>query len=274
MRYLTRVSSTSVVVMALAFASSARAQPAPSFDHLQCFEIRDPMPRDDGATVDLVPEHGAPFQVAAGCKVRFPAKYFCTDVSKENVQPSPPGTGGGSSLGEYFCYRLSCPRATAPARGSTIAVGDQFGERVITLAKRSPLLCVPAARSFPPTATPSVTPMPTDTPTPAIAPCAQVFNFPFCAGGCPPSQICVAVPDTFGNLCGCRPASAACEIGDSPTCGGACRFLDAVCVSDGESCTCKRSPCDQASAPACDGVCLGGGTCIANTASDGCVCAD
>jgi hypothetical protein len=77
------------------------------------------------------------------------------DVSKENVQPPPLISVAGGSLGEYFCYRLSCPKAMAPMRGSTIAAADQFGARVIRLAKRSPLLCVPATRSVPPTTTPT-----------------------------------------------------------------------------------------------------------------------
>lgn len=200
-----------VLAAVLAFVRTAPAQPVPSFDHLQCFEIHDPIPRAT-ATTDLVPKRGPPFQVASGCKVRFPAKYYCTDVSKQNVQPPPTGSPDGSDVGEYFCYRLACPRETAPERGSTIAAADQFGTRVIKLAKRSPLLCVPAARSEPPTPTPAVTPTssndvftPSTSPSPSPTADADCFfDGVECRGQCFTSGRCLF--DPAQNRCVCPAA--------------------------------------------------------------------
>jgi hypothetical protein len=198
-----------VAAAALALARTVTAQPIPSFDHLQCFEITDSTARDT-ASADLVPEHGPPFPITQRCKIRFPAKYFCTDVSKQNVQPPPTGSQGRGDVGEYFCYRLACPRETAPERGSTIAAADQFGARVIKLARRSPLLCVPAIRSVPPTPTPAVTPTPSSdvfTPSPSPSPTADpdcFFDGAECRGPCSTSGRCLF--DPAQNRCVCPAA--------------------------------------------------------------------
>jgi hypothetical protein len=233
------------VVAAVALARTASAQPAPSFDHLQCFEITDPMPRGT-ATTDLVPQHGAPFQVAAGCKVRFPAKYYCTDVSKENVQPPPPGSPAGGDVGEFFCYRLACPKTTAPPRGSTIAAADQFGARVITVAKRSALLCVPAARPVPPTPTPAVTPTSNPaTPTPTIgADPGCSFDGIECQGACFTAGRCQYDPGQNRCVCPAATDMECNQFGVITQCGHGgllCPGPGQTCVlAEGPSCQCVR----------------------------------
>ena len=248
MQYLAR--AFWITVVAAAFASTARSQPGPSFDHLQCFEITDPMPRDV-ATGDLVPEHGTPFQTASGCRVRFPAKYFCTDVRKENVQPSPPASIGGAGLGEYFCYRLACPRATAPERGSTVAAADQFGGRVIKLAKRSPLLCVPATRGVPPTTTPAATPTVTGAGTPTATPTPDFgcfFDGGECQGACTTSTSGRCLWDPAQGRCICPAAfDMDCnQFNVVAQCGHGsllCPAPGQVCVlTEGPSCLCVAQP--------------------------------
>ena len=167
-------------------AAAASPTYGQTFDHLQCFKIKDSLARGR-VTADLVPEHQPPFGDALGCKIKLPATLFCTDVAKENVQPPAPLAVGGDTARDYFCYRVSCSKRAEV----TTQAEDQFGARVIRI-RSAPLFCVPAVRP---------TPKPTATPTPTPVFCND-SEAPACNGVCEvvPGSVCVNLAPGF---CGC-----------------------------------------------------------------------
>ena len=227
-------------VLAIAVAASVPAQPI-TFDHLECWAIKDPLVRNS-ATADLVPEM-PPFLAAAGCKIKRPAREYCSRAAKENLQPPPSATVGADEPGDYFCYKITCPKG-ADLRGATITSEDQFGRRQISVRKPQ-RLCLPATRATP-TPTPTVLPSgPTPSPTPTAGggghdpgcsfdgtecqgfcnttgrcvwepnqqrcTCPQVFDadcnhaIVSCGGGLcfGPGQVCRPNPQSTAQLCGC-----------------------------------------------------------------------
>jgi hypothetical protein len=111
------------------------------FDHLKCYTIRDFAPRAN-YNADLIPQQTPPFNEEDGCKIVVPAKWFCTDVDKTNVTPTPPEQITGATAQDYLCYELQCPRIpTLP-----LVVEDQFGLRNIYIEQANHL-CAPAVAS-------------------------------------------------------------------------------------------------------------------------------
>jgi hypothetical protein len=210
------------IVLTAVFMVSTPASAQPAFDHLQCFPIKDSLARG-AATADLVPEQGPPFATQSGCTIKLPARYYCTDVRKENLQPPPASSVGGGDARDYFCYRLACPRGTGPAVGAGLFAEDQFGGRTITLRKGT-LFCVPAVRP---------TPTPTPAPTPDSDPGCS-FDGEQCQGVCG-TFACLYDPNQ--NRCICPAVfDIACDQFAQGTCGGhLCRRPDESCFPDPQS---------------------------------------
>lgn len=105
-------------------------------DHLRCYRIKDSAPRAS-YTADLVP--GVPqLPAEPGCRIKVPATMLCTNASKTNVVPAPPGAPGGIPTGRFVCYKARCERPDV-----TVAVTDQFGSRTVAV-KKGTILCAPA----------------------------------------------------------------------------------------------------------------------------------
>ncbi len=223
----------------LLLATSASAQ-TPVFDHLQCFRLKDGLKRSP-LQADLDPEQAPPFALAPGCKVKFPAKLFCIDVDKTNVQP--PGTTlpiSGDTTRDFLCYAVRCP---TPAGGlPTLTVSDQFGERTITV-KPSKYLCAPAIKG------------PAPQPTPR--PCADLGGGQ-CSDTCGGGDQCLFVPQGFELVgipgfpdivgmddCRCVPSSLRCEQLAAAVCavtggdGGLCPNAGEQCTVNGNMCACQ-----------------------------------
>ena len=228
------------IVMAAMLIATGDASAGVPFDHLQCYRLKDPL-QGRGVTADLNPEQTPPFALAPGCKVKFPAKLFCTDVEKTNVQP--PGVTlpiGGETTRDFLCYAVRCPK---PDGGlPSLAVADQFGERTITV-RPSKYLCAPAIRG----------PAPRPTPRPCAdlggGQCSDV-----CGGG---GDECLFVPQGFELVglpggpdivgmddCRCVPSILRCG-SSAAVCattggeGGLCPAAGEQCTENGTSCTCQ-----------------------------------
>ena len=260
--------------------ANAGAQLVPNFDHLKCYAIKDFAPPKT-YKVDLLPEQKPPFNLETGCKLVVPAKLFCIDVVKQNVQPAPPGAAPGPKAYDYLCYRLVCPKQTLP----TLVVTDQFGHRDVTV-KPPKFLCAPATKQIlhptpVPTSTP--TPVPTETRTPG---CDFDSATGKCGGPCPPDalgtpQQCVFIVNPDGTAdCDCRPPNPSCSLpAGSNQCTGPCPDPRDQCRNGdpGEPpCVCAHpcspDPSNAAIPPTCSGDCpVPTDTCVVNAAG-GCDC--
>jgi hypothetical protein len=254
------------VAAALPFfiTATAGAQIVPNFDHLKCYAIKD-FAAKKIYKVDLLPEQQPPFNLEAGCKLVVPAKLFCIDVIKQNVQPPPPGAAPGPKAYDYLCYKLACPKQQLP----TILVHDQFGSRDVVV-KPPKFLCAPATKEIlHQTPSPSTTPTPvppTETPTATRTPgCAfdTVAGGGQCAGPCPPSttgnpQQCVFVINADGTAdCDCREPDPACQPAGAHVCAGPCPDPRDQCrTAPNDTCVCGH-PCglDNTPFPQCSGDC-------------------
>ena len=266
--------------LALFMAGTAGAQLIPNFDHLKCYNIKD-FALKATYKVDLLPEQQPPFTLEAGCKLVVPAKLFCIDVVKQNVQPPPPGAAPGPKAYDYLCYKLACPKQDLP----TLLVTDQFGRRDVTV-KPPKFLCAPATKEIF-----HQTPVPTSTPTP-VPPTPTATRTPGCdfdsatgkcGGPCPPDalgtpQQCVFVVNPDGTAdCDCRSPNPSCSLpAGSNQCTGPCPDPRDQCRNGlpGEPpCACAH-PCslDHTATPQCSGDCLDPTeVCVVNTAG-GCDC--
>lgn len=108
-----------------------------NLDHLRCYPIEDSL-KPQKYTADLTNMFG----VAAGCKIRMPARFFCTQTEKRITgRPLPPEGGpSGTNAGHFLCYRATCPDDPAP---EPLVLEDQFGKRKIT-PDRGKFVCAPA----------------------------------------------------------------------------------------------------------------------------------
>lgn len=212
------------VVALLATTLCATAAFAQPFDHLQCFKLRDTLARGN-ATANLVPEQQPPFPLAPGCKIKLPAKYFCIDVAKQNLQPPPALDVGGDDTRDYFCYRVACPKSTSmPRGGMPLEAEDQFGRRTVFI-KTSPFFCAPARKVV---ATPTPTRTPTPTPTAAGVGCGQLAPGQCSLGDCGSFSDCVL---GIGGFCRCEPPTP------TPTPGlSSCTTAHAPCVCNAGVC--------------------------------------
>lgn len=206
------------VLFAAVLVVPARAQ---VLDHLQCYKIKDPATK---ARYTAHLEPNAPFPPRPGCLVSVPGRLLCVPASKSNVSPEPPGGGGTGTPNAFVCYKVKCPRVTAPA----VQVTDQFGARVVQPGKAS-LVCAPLMRS-------------TTTTTTLSLPSCGMSPYPVCDGACPEGEPACAplnVPDFVG--CTCPPIPC----GTYPACNGPCP-AGKVCVGFSlpgyEICGCYTPP--------------------------------
>jgi len=137
--FTVRVGLLAALIMSL--PATATAQPI--FDHLKCYKIIDPPSPIPAYTADLLPEQLPPFNLAPGCLIKMPARLFCIDVEKSNVNPPPPLQVNGANARDYLCYRVTCPPVSDPKK---VHVKDQFGERTIAI-KPPRFVCAPAEKS-------------------------------------------------------------------------------------------------------------------------------
>jgi hypothetical protein len=116
------------------------ALPGPANDHFKCYKTKDVRPKAT-YTMDLM-AGVAGFTNETGCTVKLGAKQICVQVTKQNVNPPPPGGGplpGPSSGARFVSYKLKCPKQTLGPGNFT----DQFGAGTFTPRSASGLL-VPA----------------------------------------------------------------------------------------------------------------------------------
>jgi hypothetical protein len=238
-----------------------------NFDHLKCYKIKDPLKVKH--TVDLIPEQIQQFATETGCQLKSPAKFFCIDVQKVNVQPTPGGPPiSGGKARDYLCYKLKCPTIKKP-----LSVADQFGARDIVVIGPDHL-CAPAVKGTPPfpTPTPTETPPP-PTPTATRTPFGCDFDSSgVCSGDCPvgspPGSQCLYDPAT--GACRCGPPTDVCS-STAGACGGLCNDPADVCVQPlGATCGCIRQ-CGPIGFHQCGGFCPSGQICQVLPA-DGCGC--
>ena len=191
-----------VCIMALGVAS-VRPVAAQIPDHLACYKVRDPLAKGTyQADVDgLVP--------TPGCVIKVPGQLFCTQTTKTNVSPAPPGGGSAGPAGRFLCYKLKCPKTVAP----TVAWHDQFGERELTVT-RPKVICAPEILSVTTTTTSSTTS--TTACATAVASCGASGEG-LCMYNCPTDTF-VCVENQFGPACA---SDTDCAFTGRPICAGA-----------------------------------------------------
>jgi len=245
MRLLQTLAFVSGSVLTATFAAPAFAQ----FDHLQCYPIKDTLPRAK-YSADLLPATPT-FAAALGCEIKVPAKLVCVAVEKTNVAPTPVLPVEGTDARSVFCYALRCPKGTTIPKGGLAVDGeDQFGHRAFTIKQPPKLLCAPA-NIGPPTPTPTLTPAPTLTPTATpggIGSCVDGVGAcvcprpatptpqPTCTGACPTATGPTPAPTASPPPCG--------EVFNPPFCSVSTCPFDETCVAAGEVCACATCcPC-------------------------------
>ncbi len=256
-----------------AFAQAPGPTPVPiaAFDHLKCYKIKD-FAKKAGYSADLVPQQVPLFNLEPGCKIVVPAKLFCIDVQKTNVQPVPPFTVNGTTTHDFLCYKLTCPKQPLP----TVLVQDQFARRDIQILPPK-FLCAPAIKLNFPTPTPTLTPPPPPTPTATHTPgCGFDPATQACNGPCPvPGEQCVWVVNTAGVAgCDCVPPPV-CSGTAAPSCPGPCPNPQDQCRPDQNGvCTCTHPCGPDPTNPVltCTGDCAVNETCQVNTATSSCNC--
>jgi hypothetical protein len=237
---------TGALAAALLVCSPARA----AFDHLKCYRVRDTAPRAR-YTADLAPG-GGPFTVEAGCTIRVPAKFLCTDVDKTNVTPAPPGAPAGPPANRFLCYKVRCPRGEVSLQAT-----DQFGSRLVSARNVNSLVCAPIVP------VPTTTMAPATTTTTATTPgsCGDGVCFFFfgefcntCPADCGPCGTCV-----LDGACD-RAAGESC-VECSADCGACSCTVDDTCdTAAGENCAVCAPDCNPCNACG-DGFCAAGETC-------------
>jgi hypothetical protein len=210
-------------------AAGADAQPV--FDNMKCYKIKDGV-RSKQYTADLVPKLTHDFAtqlgdrivggfLVKGCRIKTPAKFFCTDVAAESAHDVLPPYDPtqwvvpGPESGDRLCYKLICP-AELP---KDLPVIDAFGNRTIQLRGRTEYFCTPVVRQ-----------------NPSTDPCDMAGNGQ-CGGVCANGQVCLA---TSPSGCGCVDPSEGCSV--SQTCGaGFCGGVWETCVAlPGGGCGCSH----------------------------------
>jgi hypothetical protein len=278
----------SALALVLFTGATAGAQIVSNFDHLKCYKLKD-FAKKASYSVDLLPEQRPPFNFEQGCKLKVPAKLFCIDVDKVNVQPPPPPPGAppGPKAHDYLCYAVKCPKQVLPQ----LVVTDQFGRRDVFI-KPPKFVCAPAVKDIlhpTPSATPPPPPLPTETRTPDPT-ATRTPGCDFdptagggqCAGPCPPGEQCVFIvlPDGTSD-CDCRAPDPACHL---PTTGG--NVCIGPCPDPRDQCRnglageppcvcahpCSPDPPDPALPPTCSGDCPHPTDRCAANAAGGCDC--
>jgi len=193
-------------------------------DHLKCYKIKDPQ-----AKVKYTADLGG-LIAEPGCTIKVPGQLFCTQATKTNVTPTPPGGADNTgSAGRFLCYKVKCPKATLP----TVPWHDQFGTRTL-ITKTASLVCAPEI--LPTTTT-------TTTTTTSSCPPATAFycGSANCGGGtttcstfvpalCPEGMTCT----TMGTTCACTGATIPCS--DPRLSGLTCNFCQWGTCPPGMTC--------------------------------------
>jgi hypothetical protein len=174
--------------LALALGMSVRAE-AQTRDHLQCFQVRDPLKLK--GTVDVESKLG----LEPGCKISRVGLY-CSPAEKTVVAANVAvlSIDGAALPGDLMCYRILCRKPFPPDQDVT----DQFGSRQVKMLVPK-LLCAPVA-----------TPVATPTPTPAA-----------CAGGCDDHLACTSDACVAG-ICTHSPIDADQDTFAAAPCGPDC----------------------------------------------------
>jgi len=210
--------SAVALVAAMAVATSALAQPAS--DHLACYLVKDSV-RKGPSTLTLTNAG-----VTQSCSIGSRAQLACLETQTSDIVPAPPGGGPApGNVGNFLCYRLSCPKPFPPAAEMT----DQFSGTRVVKFKAAQFLCAPATRS-------ADSSVPTTTTLPQ-GPCDFDSDTRRCKGTCGNGGHCSAV--TSGGACECR--TTACGDADSPECNGFCDAGQA-CTFDLSGCSCFDIP--------------------------------
>lgn len=156
--------STLRSALAVAFVFTfAGESPAQTYDHLQCFKVRDEKTFST-ADVDLdalLAQFGL-----QSCTIKGRAKKICIPADKTvtAIEDGSVITATSEELGALrLCYKLKCPVPTAPA----LTVSDQFGSRSVDSFKAVEL-CTPANAGPPPTVTTTSTSTTTSTTLPDL----------------------------------------------------------------------------------------------------------
>lgn len=163
MRIFTRLSGLAAgLVLATALGAGPAvahddiADPAPDWDHLECWQVRDEPGDRFIAAVDthvlnnlhLLPNN----TVEKNCDFKSRAKFLCLDA-QANYTPSAPGPGQtnygtlaggpGPNAWGYLCYKMSCDRNSTPDNAvQNITVHDEFGPHNL-IVKKIKQWCVP-----------------------------------------------------------------------------------------------------------------------------------
>jgi hypothetical protein len=118
-----------------------------------------------------------------------------------------------------------------------------------------------------------VTTTSTSTTTTTIIPCGETTGAPYCYGDCPPAApVCAYLGPSGG--CQCVAGSTPCNDTTAPACDGTCPAGE-MCVFGGFDCGCVpvgTTPCTQSGGTSCGGPCPTGGHCVFLPAAQGCVC--
>jgi hypothetical protein len=124
---------TTLAALVAPFLLAVAAQAQPVADHLNCYKVKDSQAKTT-YTADLGGLIAEP-----GCIIKVPGSLFCTQATKTNIAPTPPGGADDTGpAGRFLCYKVKCHKSiVAPFQWH-----DQFGDR--QLAPSTPkLLCAP-----------------------------------------------------------------------------------------------------------------------------------
>jgi hypothetical protein len=222
------------------------AQPLPpELDHLKCYQIEDPL-----TPAQYVADLNTRLGVEEDCRIRVPARFYCTAASKAILSTPPPPGGGpsGGQAGDFLCYSVRCRDGDTPAE---VRVEDQFGARRIRLEAER-LVCAPADTSI--CGNGQIDPGEQCDPpaTLCAAPCKDDCTCDFsnccdCPGGCTqgffcPTECGVVVGGTCNADGRCEAPPPACP------CGAGCRTDDGafgICRPSRQSpseCSCRELP--------------------------------
>jgi hypothetical protein len=138
------------IAVAAAAATPAGAQPAPPYDHLTCFKMRDSFGAADSKFTALASFESlqAQFGISPACRVRVKATQFCVPARKQldDSGGAPVTDFVGQPLdNDFICYKVACPKI--PEGIPDLEVEDQFGRRSLTGFKNSiQTICTPARK--------------------------------------------------------------------------------------------------------------------------------
>jgi len=144
-------------------------------DHLECYKLA------DSGTAHTYTADLDGRRVEPRCRIVAKAKLLCTQTTKTNISPPPPGAPAAGAAGQFLCYALKCKKAK-----TTVTMTDQFGSRA-GVATVSKMLCAPAEVVSTQSTTTTTVPGTTTTTLP-------------CAAGVPVGGACWAL-GAAGNTC-------------------------------------------------------------------------